>query len=122
MIQKEITSGSGVSVVIMDISSYYHNIDPSFFGKEIFWDSCGINLTSWEKQFTREFSKFLVHWSNLAGENILADNNIEFKGGLPMGLSISRIISNLQLLKFDSEVEEELNPAYYGRYVDDIFW
>src|SRR5690606_20301969 len=41
--------------------------------------------------------------------------------GIPIGLSASKIIANLVLAKFDKKVEEELSPAYYGRYVDDIF-
>ncbi len=42
-------------------------------------------------------------------------------GGIPIGLSISRIISNVLLLELDRDVVEGLAPIYYGRYVDDIF-
>ena len=39
---------------------------------------------------------------------------------LPIGLLSSGLLGNLYLRKFDSDLKETLNPAYYGRYVDDI--
>ena len=39
---------------------------------------------------------------------------------LPLGLPSSGFIANLYLADFDRRVHEELNPDYYGRYVDDI--
>lgn len=40
---------------------------------------------------------------------------------MPIGLSISRVISNILLVGLDHEIEQQLSPVYYGRYVDDIF-
>lgn len=39
---------------------------------------------------------------------------------LPIGLLSSGILANWYLKDFDLKVKEELSPAYYGRYVDDI--
>lgn len=39
---------------------------------------------------------------------------------LPIGLFSSMILANLYLREFDIAIKEKLNPAYYGRYVDDI--
>jgi hypothetical protein len=39
---------------------------------------------------------------------------------LPIGLSASPVIANWYLKAFDQEVLENVRPAYYGRYVDDI--
>ena len=39
---------------------------------------------------------------------------------LPIGLLSSSILANWYLEEFDTKIEEELNPVYYGRYVDDI--
>lgn len=57
------------------------------------------------------------------------DSDIDLKGLdnfdktlLPVGLLSSGFIGNLVLCKFDEKVIEELNPAYYGRYVDDILF
>lgn len=39
---------------------------------------------------------------------------------LPIGLSASPVIANWYLKVFDNAVLENVRPAYYGRYVDDI--
>jgi len=39
---------------------------------------------------------------------------------LPIGLISSGVLCNWHLKKFDRQILEDLNPAYYGRYVDDI--
>lgn len=41
--------------------------------------------------------------------------------GLPIGLSSSPLLANWYLRKLDVAIKEEIRPAYYGRYVDDIF-
>jgi len=40
--------------------------------------------------------------------------------GIPIGLPSSRVLANWLLEPFDTAVREELRPAYYGRYVDDM--
>ncbi|WP_259373127.1 reverse transcriptase domain-containing protein, partial [Roseateles chitinivorans] len=39
---------------------------------------------------------------------------------LPIGLLSSGLLGNLVLKEFDKKIKEEINPSYYGRYVDDI--
>ncbi len=41
---------------------------------------------------------------------------------LPVGLLSSGFIGNLVLCDFDERVVEKMNPAYYGRYVDDLLF
>ncbi len=41
---------------------------------------------------------------------------------LPIGLLSSGLLGNLYLLDFDNDIKDKLNPAYYGRYVDDILF
>lgn len=41
---------------------------------------------------------------------------------LPVGLLLSGFIGNLVLWDFDEKVIEQMNPAYYGRYVDDLLF
>ncbi len=40
---------------------------------------------------------------------------------LPIGLCASPVIANWYLKEFDDVILENVRPAYYGRYVDDIF-
>ncbi len=39
---------------------------------------------------------------------------------LPIGLLSSYVLANDFLSEFDKEIERQIKPAYYGRYVDDI--
>lgn len=41
---------------------------------------------------------------------------------LPIGLISSVILCNWRLNQFDENVRNKLNPAYYGRYVDDLLF
>ena len=41
---------------------------------------------------------------------------------LPLGISFSPVLANWLLRDFDSAVRRELNPVYYGRYVDDLIF
>ncbi len=41
---------------------------------------------------------------------------------LPVGLLSSGFIGNLVLCDFDEDVIRKMNPAYYGRYVDDLLF
>ena len=41
--------------------------------------------------------------------------------GWPIGLCSSPVIANWYLREFDTAILKKIRPAYYGRYVDDIF-
>lgn len=126
-IREELESDRSVIAITMDLTSYYHRIDPAFMKDQRFHDYAKIKLTPWELEFTAAFADALAAWSDRAlarldelgckpkkGEGPLV-------GGLPIGLSISRVVSNALLIGLDREIEQQLGPVYYGRYVDDIF-
>ena len=57
------------------------------------------------------------------------DKGVDWKGLdnttktlLPVGLLSSGFIGNLVLCEFDEDIIDNLNPAYYGRYVDDLLF
>src|SRR5690625_1783386 len=50
-IRRELKANNAIIVLSMDISNFYHRIDPSFFGDDKFLDDVGIDLDGWEKQF-----------------------------------------------------------------------
>lgn len=57
------------------------------------------------------------------GHFLYTHNHIEFESGkyvVPIGLVSSGVICNWHLRRFDEQIIKELNPAYYGRYADDI--
>lgn len=126
-IREELKSERSVIAITMDLTSYYHRIDPAFMKDERFHDYAEIELTPWELEFTTAFADALAAWSDraLAMLDKLGcqpqKKEGPLVGGLPIGLSISRVVSNALLIGLDREIEQQLSPVYYGRYVDDIF-
>ena len=126
-IREELKAERSVIALTMDLTSYYHRIDPSFIKNEKFLQYSGITLTPWEQEFTSAFADALAAWSHMAQgqlDDLGCDSNQptdSLIGGLPIGLSISRVVSNALLVGLDREIEQQLTPVYYGRYVDDIF-
>ena len=58
-------------------------------------------------------------------EDSLKVNKEELNNGqtiLPVGLLSSAVLGNLYLCDFDANIVKELNPVYYGRYVDDMLF
>lgn len=123
-IRDELQADRQVIAISMDLTSYYHQIDPSFIADKRFLESAEIKLTAWEHEFTAAFAEALEVWSAAVVENLVAIGVDAAKakvGGLPIGLSISRVLSNALLVGLDRDIEQGLAPVYYGRYVDDIF-
>lgn len=120
----ELEAGHAVVGISMDLTSYYHRVDPSFIGDSRFHAEVGIALSEWELDFTKSFAATLVKWSKLvaAEMHVLGCNKRDVAvGGLPIGLSISRVVANALLVGLDQDIEHGLTPIYYGRYVDDLF-
>ena len=109
-----------------DISNFYYRIDPKFLDSPAMGELIeSLELNEAEKRVHECFKISLEAWSydnfeKLAKENQL-DTEAEAKHiGLPGGLSASPILSNLVLEEFDENVDAQINPTFYGRYVDDI--
>ncbi len=122
-IRRELTEGKGVVAVTMDLTSFYHNIDPSFLLDDDFLkdgirfkEIYGRDLTHEEKTFTDLLIRAFKTWGTQK-PGFRTDQPI----GIPVGPSAPRIIANVLLAEFDRLVVEELEPIYYARYVDDIF-
>lgn len=126
-IRSEIKQDRKIIAVSLDLRSYYHFIDPSFLKNESFLREIGLKdgnaLNKAEINFTEELSRFLKKWANKASKfsKNLNNNQAEIKGGLVIGLTATRIISNVLLHKWDRLVTQKVTPIYYGRYVDDMF-
>ncbi|WP_205955563.1 reverse transcriptase domain-containing protein [Pantoea stewartii] len=123
-IRKELQEERPVIAISMDLTSYYHQIDSSFMKDKKFLDASNIKLSKWEMSFTSAYNVALQNWSNMVKEKmyLFGCSKKEVKmGGLPIGLSISRVLSNVLLSGLDKDIEQGLTPVYYGRYVDDIF-
>ena len=122
-IRDELEKDRDVIAVSLDLKSYYHFIDPMAISGTALLEALDLKLTDEEKAFTEELASFLCSWAEGAkkfGQSV-GGKKAKIKGGLVIGLTCSRVISNALLHRWDKLVLEKLAPIHYGRYVDDMF-
>ena len=111
-----IMDGKSVTAITMDLAGFYHNASPHFLLRPSFLKAIGVEVDANERKLTQLLLSSINHWySNTPDYHERED------GALPVGLSASKIISNVLLYELDNQVADSIQPAYYGRYVDDIF-
>lgn len=122
-IRNELENDKSVIAVSLDLKSYYHYIDPKVITSTKLHSSLGVTLDENEKIFTRQLAKFLTKWADgaLKFSEKISKQCENISGGLVIGLTVSRIISNIILHEWDKLVNEKITPIHYGRYVDDMF-
>jgi len=111
--KEHIDNDDDVIIIGLDIKSYFYNVridfDEVYKSIEITKSPLGNLLEKIHERFH---------------EIMPADrkkNSYEGKGCmLPIGLLSSGVLGNWYLRGFDKKVKQQLSPAYYGRYVDDI--
>lgn len=103
-----------VVIVSLDIKEYYYNIIFDFELKEKLERKIRERLNSKSILLTP-----IVFRINDAYAQIFPKREKSLSV-LPIGLLSSGILANWYLKDFDLKIKEELSPAYYGRYVDDI--
>lgn len=103
-----------VVIISVDIKEYYYNINFDLdLTNKLEWtirerlNSDRILLTPYLFKIHDKFSSIFPEKDN---RNFI----------LPIGLLSSGILANWYLNDFDTLIKNELSPAYYGRYVDDI--
>ncbi|MAX56648.1 MAG: hypothetical protein CL537_14255, partial [Alcanivoracaceae bacterium] len=122
-IRDELEKDRDVIAVSLDLKSYYHFIDPMAISGTALLEALDLELTDEEKTFTEQLASFLGAWAEGAekfGQSV-GGNKAKISGGLVIGLTCSRVISNALLHRWDKLVLEKLAPIHYGRYVDDMF-
>lgn len=122
-IRDELDKDHDIIAASLDLKGYYHFIDPLAITSEDLHIALSVNLTDEEKEFNLQLAKFLKRWSDGASEfgKQIANKKVTITGGLVIGLTASRIISNILLHRWDQLIIEKLSPVHYGRYVDDMF-
>lgn len=105
-----------ILAITMDVEQFYHRVSPDFILRSEFLKKSNITLTKDEESITKNLLTAINFWYRRT-----PDHTSRPEGAIPVGLSASKIISNILLNEFDSEVKSRLKPIYYGRYVDDIF-
>lgn len=123
-IKSALADNKKILAVTADLKKYYHRIDCSFIESNKFLQY--LNQRDYlpvEKKLNKLLISAIKAWS----DNVFQDPKIpkDFKcnghSGVPMGLGASKVIANLLLTYLDRQIDSEIKPIYYGRYVDDIF-
>jgi len=114
--EESLTQGKHILAITMDLEQFYHRVSPAFLLRPEFLRSRGIKLSRFEEVFTQKLLAAIDAWYRSTPDHVTRP-----QGGLPVGLSASKIISNVLLAQFDGAVLRKIKPIYYGRYVDDIF-
>ncbi len=122
-IRSELDKDRDIIAVSLDLRSYYHFIDPLAIASEDLLHSIKLDLSEKEIEFTKQLANFLKKWAEGAsgfGKKV-GGKSAKISGGLVIGLTCSRVISNALLHRWDRLVVEKISPIHYGRYVDDMF-
>lgn len=107
----------GALIITMDFKKYFYSVDISQECMDLFYkegdcknDTVLVRLNKFVFNVFKIYSELYHknHQDNL--KNII----------LPIGFMPSYIFANWCLNKFDKVIVSQINPAYYGRYVDDV--
>ncbi len=131
-IDQQLDEKRPVIALTADLRSFYHSIDCSFILTQTFQDLIAKRfremalenpldppeeLSEQDWRFTAQMVLSMQSWTAKHHKSFSNKDNL----GVPIGPSASRIIANLSLLAFDQFIADDVQPLYYGRYVDDIF-
>lgn len=105
-----LAAGKKIIALTADVTSFYHELNPSFLLDDGFNALFQLDLTTDEQKLHRLFISALQAWAE----------NTPLKKGLPVGLPASALVANVALIDLDRLIEQQVVPLYYGRYVDDL--
>ncbi len=109
--RSDLDAGHRVVGIALDISSFYDSIDAEFLLSKAFLKRMNVILSPLERRFTEALIRSFRTWCSEAGREC----------GIPIGLPSSGLIANLLMGPFDEAVQQQLEPSFYGRFVDDIY-
>ncbi|HBR6853063.1 TPA: reverse transcriptase domain-containing protein [Klebsiella aerogenes] len=115
--KKMLLEGKNVTAVTMDITSFYHRVSARFILRPAFLKAINVTLDINEKIFTKMIVESFDTWYSET-----PDVRHRPEGSLPVGLTASKVISNILLYELDLQISENIVTTYYGRYVDDLFF
>lgn len=107
-----------------DAAEYFHRIPASLLSSKWFKEKHlrPLKTTDLKVRLTECLNQSLINWEKRTTSDLRlsTDESSTPALGLPVGLSCSAFLGNVVLDDFDKLIKEEIKPAYYGRYVDDI--
>lgn len=115
-IESSLLADKNILAITMDVEQFYHRVNPECIVRRGFLERLGIELTDAELFFTKQLLAAISVWYRAT-----PDYAARPQGAIPVGLSASKVISNVLLADFDRVLLRNVQPIYYGRYVDDLF-
>lgn len=117
-------SGDDVALLSLDLKSYFYHVDLNFenITKEIQnYHSENTALKERALKLNLLLEEVYTRYQQVIAPRIKQTHiKCKDKKCLPIGVASSSIIANWYLSEFDSCIGNDVRPAYYGRYVDDI--
>lgn len=114
-----------VAIIGMDIKTFFYSCDIDFksLNKQIdsHYESDGKQRTQIGRRLLR-YIEIIHRRYNEKLRPYLEITHVESAkyNAIPLGLPSSPVIANWYLTEFDEQVISNINPIYYGRYIDDI--
>lgn len=112
-----IEDGKRVIAITSDLKQFYHRLSPRFLLDPDYLTAFGLDYRLDQDQitFTMGMINAIEAWAKTTPLHKDAP-----RVGLPVSLSASRLIANVSLVELDRTILREVQPLYYGRYVDDV--
>lgn len=124
--EEELKNNKDVVILNLDIKDYFHNVKINLKELKNSLFKSHFQLSNNEKERIELLFSFLqkihTNYKQLLSERLKLVDFSEDQSPLPIGLLSSGMLGNYYLKDFDQKVKDELNPSYYGRYVDDILF
>lgn len=102
------------TIVNLDIKSFFYNINFNFHR-----ECASFAQTDNAKKLNKIMDLIHKQYQKIITKNKVKKRH-ESRKTIPIGLLSSSIISNYVLKDFDKEIIENVKPAFYSRYVDDM--
>ena len=108
-------NAENVCILNLDIQNYFHSVRIGFDELKV-----EMNVDEEDERLWNVFVDIHKKYNEVFAQKGFRETDFENGYALPVGLRSSSVLGNWYLKGFDEQVNEELSPAYYGRYVDDI--
>ncbi len=115
------SSGDDVAILSIDLQSFFYNIDLNFDDvTKAIDDRADEGIADTAHALTTLLKEIYSRFQSKVKPRLEATHPHCKASGLPIGFASSSVLANWYLRGFDEAITDEVRPAYYGRYVDDI--
>lgn len=112
-----------VAILSLDLKGFYYNIDINFDDvNELIEQNQHDNLKQLSLFLNEKLRAMHVKYKDSISSYINDTHPNSIAKGIPIGFTSSAVLANWYLMDFDKDIKTDVNPSYYGRYVDDILF